>query len=459
MATNLSVSEHSVTCPICCEVFNEPVVLKCSHSFCEECLQRYWRVQEVLLCPVCRKQCSQDEPTRSLAFASLCGDLKSRKCSPFAAPPGDMCPEHEEKLKLFCFEDKQPICVVCYTSKKHKNHQCAPIVEAVEDLKAEVKSEVSGVLQNLQTLNKSKADYEVLAEALKEERQSVENMIRQEFDSLHQFLREEEEARIAALKQEELQKSEKTKNRIEKLSYEISNLSMTLKMINQEMEMNELTFLQNYASGHYSPAKYILPEPNVISGIDTAKHLGFLNMNLRAKMCDLLHDPPKSVTLDPNTASNKLVVSEDLSSVYFVEQKQEVTDNPERMILGVLGSQGFSSGLHCWDVEVGDNDHWTIGVVRQSVERKKLLKMDPSSGVWSIRFINGKYRVKAKSRKELAVPEKPRVIRVQLDYDKGVITFSDPSKGPILFSFTDTFEETLFPYFNTASTICPLNIC
>lgn len=454
MASSLSVSDEGMICSICYLVFNDPVVLKCSHSFCEECLRRYWSVQEVLLCPDCRKECSQDEPTRSLAFSSLCEKFKSRTC---LSPAGDMCPEHEEKLKLFCFDDKQPICVVCYTSKKHKNHQCAPLVEAVEDLKAEVKSEVSGMLQNLQILNKSKADYEDLAEILKEERQSAENMIRQEFDSLHQYLKEEEEARIAALREEEVQKYEKTKNRIEKLSNDISNLSMTLKMINKEMEMDELTFLKNYTNGHYSPAKNSLPEPGVISGIDTAKHLAFLNINLRAKMCELLHDPPKAVSLDPNTASNKLVVSEDRSSVYFVEQKLEVANNPERFVLGVLGSQGISSGLHCWDVEVGDNDHWTLGVVKQSVERKKILKMDPSSGMWSIRLINGKYRA-GKSRKDLTVTEKPRVIRVQLDYDNGVITFSDPSKGPVLFTFTDTFVEALFPYLNTASAICPLHI-
>ncbi|XP_066524783.1 nuclear factor 7, brain-like [Hoplias malabaricus] len=453
MAASVSDSEDNISCPICCEVFTSPVTLKCSHSFCGQCLQQYWSLQELLLCPVCRKQCVQDEPTMSLAFSSLCHNFKTRK-----SVREDWCREHEEKLKLFCFEDKQPICVVCYTSKKHKNHNCAPIVEAVEELKAEVKSGVSSMLQNLQILNKSKADYQILADTIKDERQSVEKMLRQEFDSLHQFFREEEEARLAALREEELKKYKKATKKIEKLSYEISNLSMTLKVINQEMEMDEITFLQNYANGLYSPSKNFLPDPNVISGIDAAKHLRILNINLRSKMCELLHDSPKSVTLDPNTASNRLVVSEDLSSVYYVEQKLDVDDNLERMLLGVLGSHGFMSGLRCWDVEVGDNDNWTIGMVKQSVERKKLLKMEPSSGLWSIRLVNGKYRVGAKHRKELKLPEKPCVVRVQLHYEKGTISFSDPSKGLALFTFTDTFEEALFPYFNTASTVCPLNI-
>lgn len=133
MATKqLCVEEEAVICPICVDVFQDPVSLKCTHSLCNRCLQEYWNTQETLQCPVCRKHCSSDEPTMSLAFTSLCENFKSRKST---SPSGEICPEHDEKLKLFCFEDKQPICVVCFTSKKHKNHQCAPIVEAVEDLK------------------------------------------------------------------------------------------------------------------------------------------------------------------------------------------------------------------------------------------------------------------------------------------------------------------------------------
>ncbi len=135
MAEALSYLEEDLTCLICCDIFTDPVTLKCSHSLCEECLQRFWRTQDVPQCPVCCKKCSHDEPTKSLAFRALCESSKKRKPT---AVSGDVCPEHKEALKLFCFEDQQPICVVCYTSKKHENHKCSPVDEAAGNLKVGV---------------------------------------------------------------------------------------------------------------------------------------------------------------------------------------------------------------------------------------------------------------------------------------------------------------------------------
>ncbi|KAG1944428.1 verrucotoxin subunit beta-like [Pimephales promelas] len=41
----------------------------------------------------------------------------------------DICSLHSEKLKLFCLEDKLPVCVVCRDSEKHANHTFRPISE------------------------------------------------------------------------------------------------------------------------------------------------------------------------------------------------------------------------------------------------------------------------------------------------------------------------------------------
>lgn len=45
------------------------------------------------------------------------------------------CSLHGEKLKLFCLVDKEPVCVVCQSSKLHKTHDYLPIEEALLDCK------------------------------------------------------------------------------------------------------------------------------------------------------------------------------------------------------------------------------------------------------------------------------------------------------------------------------------
>ncbi|KTG35283.1 hypothetical protein cypCar_00045029 [Cyprinus carpio] len=175
--------------------------------------ERFWMTRDVPQCPVCRKECSQDEPTKSLAFRALCETFKKRKPS---AVSRDVCPEHEEKFKLFCFVDQQPICVVCYTSKKHEDHKCSPVDEA------------TGILKECTSKD--------------------ENQIKEDFEKLHQFLRDEEEKQIRSLHKETKLQDEKLQARMKELSAQISDLSERMAAVWQDIEAENITFLQNYSN-------------------------------------------------------------------------------------------------------------------------------------------------------------------------------------------------------------------
>ncbi|KAK9967265.1 hypothetical protein ABG768_001672 [Culter alburnus] len=455
MSDASSFLEEDLTCLICCDIFTDPVTLKCSHSLCSECLQHFWTTQEVPQCPVCRKECSHDEPTKSLAFKALCESFKSGKLT---AVSGDVCPLHKETLKLFCYDDKQPICVVCYTSKKHENHKCSPVEEAVEDLKESVKEQMDKMQVILDDHKKAHKSCVEKAELIKKHISVEENKIKKEFEKLHQFLRDEEEKRIRALHKEMGHRDHKLKTRMEGLSTQISDLSERMAALWQQLEAENITFLQNYSD---ALKKLEHPSvPNTTPEMEEYQHYPIQTMIFTtwAKMRNIVEQP--SVTLDPDTASDKLMVSQDCTSVQYAEKKMDVSDIPKRLYVGVLASQGFSSGLHCWDVEVGDNDNWTLGVMGETVNRKKLIKMDSKSRFWCFRYVNGKYKKGTKLVQDDNDDgnERPNIIRLQLDFYEGELRFIEPFRNRILCTFTGGFPETVFPYFCTGDLSKPLNV-
>ncbi|KAL0198939.1 hypothetical protein M9458_007479, partial [Cirrhinus mrigala] len=92
------------------------------------------------------------------------------------------------------------------------------------------------------------------------------------------------------------------------------------------------------------------------------------------------------VILDPNTAHLDLVLSDDLTSVKYSRNNQLLPDNPERFnwYHCILGSEGFNSGTHCWDVKINDSSPWGLGVTSASNQRKGYDFFD--SGVWSVEY-------------------------------------------------------------------------
>ena len=128
------------------------------------------------------------------------------------------------------------------------------------------------------------------------------------------------------------------------------------------------------------------------------------------------------------------------------EERPQLPDNPERFGFynRVLGSEGFNSGSHSWDVEVGHNTNWSLGMLAESFQRKG----EEGGDYWNIQLYKGQYRVygPGTALTVLPVKQQPLRIRVQLDWNRGELSASDPDTNTHLHTFTHTFTERLFPY-------------
>ncbi|XP_058873495.1 zinc-binding protein A33-like [Acipenser ruthenus] len=460
MAANTSPLEADLSCPVCREIIKDPVTLHCNHSFCKACLDLCWKEKRARECPVCRRRSSMDHPV-NFALRNIVESFLKERSQNRPAPTGILCSLHWEEKKLFCVDDEEAVCLVCQTSKKHENHKFRPVQEAAQDYKEELKTALKPLQDKLKTFNKVKNECDETAEHIKKQAQQTERQIKEEFEKLHQFLRDEEKARIAALRREEEQKGRIMKEKIEKLTREISSLSDTIRVIEEEMEAEDIFFLQKYKDTHRR-AECTLQDPQCISGalIDVAEHLGSLKYKVWEKMLGIVQYTP--VTLDPNTARPDLILSEDLTSVRHGDEWQQLPDNPERFDTRtcVLGSEGFTSGKHCWDVELGSDTDCYLGVTKESSQRKGSFILNPGAGYWVISLEGRDQHWACTSpRTRLTVEKKPQKIRVQLDCDGGEVAFFDSSdmRKP-LYTFKHRFTERMFPWFWTVC-FAPLRVC
>ncbi|XP_065271440.1 butyrophilin subfamily 1 member A1-like [Emys orbicularis] len=168
------------------------------------------------------------------------------------------------------------------------------------------------------------------------------------------------------------------------------------------------------------------------------KHLGEINDLQRELDWRRNIVCPVNVTLDPDTAHPQLVLSDDRKSVRCGDTRQNPPDNPERFDTEpwVLGCEGFTSGRHCWEVEVVAGRYWAVGMARESVRRKGRISHSPEEGIWAVeRGWWGQFQALTSPETPLPLSRAPSRIRVCLDCDRGQVTFIGAGDEAPIFTF------------------------
>ncbi|XP_012990123.1 E3 ubiquitin-protein ligase TRIM21-like isoform X1 [Esox lucius] len=155
MATGSSLTDHLLSdhllCSICVAIFIDPVSLKCQHTFCRQCLKDSLKAGN-RHCPVCLDPIKQSRFKVNRILRDIMQELRSGIESGISEIEGarsegsEVCPEHNQPLKLWCKKDKQLLCLVCRDSRVHQGHRFQPLDEAREDIQKRVAS-VLGVLR------------------------------------------------------------------------------------------------------------------------------------------------------------------------------------------------------------------------------------------------------------------------------------------------------------------------
>ncbi|KAF5923776.1 hypothetical protein HPG69_008139 [Diceros bicornis minor] len=159
---------------------------------------------------------------------------------------------------------------------------------------------------------------------------------------------------------------------------------------------------------------------------------------------------PSLPSLDPDTASPKLLLSGDGKSVRRLRFDQELHDDPGRFDLDpcVLGREGFSSGRHYWEVEVGHRVAWTLGVCLESLDRKGRVPKSPQHGLWAVELYKQEFWALSFPRVRLHPLEPLHRVGVLLDCDAGRISFHSAPDRSLIYAFSGlSVSAPLRPFF------------
>ncbi|NXJ42832.1 BT1A1 protein, partial [Ciconia maguari] len=156
------------------------------------------------------------------------------------------------------------------------------------------------------------------------------------------------------------------------------------------------------------------------------------------------------IKVDGDTAHPNLSIAVDKKSFTYKSQAQKVTQNEGSFdsSVCVLGSEGFSSGKHYWEVDIEKSNDWDLGVARKSAPRKGIISLSPKEGFWALGLSFKGYWARTDPWTRLAVKKNPRKVGVYLNCEEKILTFFSVTDMSVIFTFKDcAFSEEVYPFF------------
>ncbi|XP_069807999.1 E3 ubiquitin/ISG15 ligase TRIM25-like [Dendropsophus ebraccatus] len=161
---------------------------------------------------------------------------------------------------------------------------------------------------------------------------------------------------------------------------------------------------------------------------------------------------PAKILLDRDTASNNIRLSPHLKFACCVEENGYRPPAPGRFQSHqVLSYISFTSGRHYWDVGIGSQGNWKVGVCYPSIERSgDRSYIGNNDRSWCLCDMSGDQISVMHNGEQIHLPMKirPNTIRVWLDYEAGRLAFYDlGEEDRHLYTFSTTFTEPLYAAF------------
>ncbi|KAM7013018.1 E3 ubiquitin/ISG15 ligase TRIM25-like [Tautogolabrus adspersus] len=493
----VQLDRETFSCSICLDLLKDPVAVPCGHSYCMNCIKSHWDKEEekkIYSCP----QCRQTFPARPVLvkntmLAVLVEELKKTglQAAPvdhcYAGPDDvacDVCTERKLKACKSCLQ-----CLASFCEKHLQPHFEAP------PLKKHKLVEPSKKLQeNRQNIQQRIQDTEKDVKLLQQEVEAINDSSDKTVEGSEKIFTELirlMEKRRSDVKQQVRSQQQTEVSRVRELQEKLEQEITELKRRDAEMEKLSHTqdhnqFLHDYPSlsplsesTHSSsinirPLRYFEDVTAAVSEV-TDKLQDVLrekwtNISQTVTEVDVLLSGPEpgpgpgpepgpepktradflqyscDITLDPNTANTKLLLSDGNRKVTYTGQHQSYSSHPDRFtgLCQVLSPESLTGRCY-WEVERRGNVH--VAVSYKNISRTGggiECRFGYNDKSWMLNCFNNSYNFwynKVSTR--VSGPQSSRV-GVYLDHTAGILSFYSISETmTLLHRVQTTFTQPL----------------
>ncbi|XP_057679670.1 E3 ubiquitin-protein ligase TRIM35-like [Corythoichthys intestinalis] len=368
----------------------------------------------------------------------------------------DICILHNEKLTLFCVDHHESVCLICKKSEVHAGHKFRPLDKVAQGDRKIIQDSLQLARKRLENSIEVRDNCIEQAAYIKVQRERIDSKIKKDFEELQHFLLVDQEAKLSAVREEEHMKSKMIREKIEAVSRDIAALSHVIKSTEDQLMSHHASFVKNFQTT-MTTIRELPIRSERLRGVllDEVKHVGNLKFTVWERMKEIA--PYSPVILDPNTARPELGLFEDLTGVSLTEGQQR-PKNPERFKWSTVLGSALTMGTHVWDVELGGNTHWVLGVIWGDT------CLQESTHTLLIGCCDDKYLIFDGPYGSWNPPVKLQRIQIRVDTNKRSVSFSEsltntelgtkqnPSNWPDLAG-----NAKAYPYFYTTDKI-PLKI-
>lgn len=372
-----------------------------------------------------------------------------------------ICKVHDMPLELFCRTDQMFVCESC-KDKDHQSHKIVSLEEEAQVRNAQLGLGKKSMDEMIHVRQQKIHEIQCSTDACRNNAAKALSYNMHVMTTVVDYIKRSQAdlAELIQMKQKMIETE--AEGFIKELEGEIMQIKQKNSQLNQFSLTNDaLAFLENvlvhtvttpevkdWSDVRLNTDQFTVQEALAKLEITVTREIRQLcDPDLKEMQCHAV-----DVTLDPDTASPYLNISEDGKQVTHGDKKKNLPNKPERFdnVLNVLAKQGISSGKFYFEVQVKDKTNWDLGIAKQSINRKGDIRLTPNRGYWTIWLRKGnELTANCNPAIILHVCEIPRKVGVYVDYEGGQVSFYDADSRAHIFSFSGCkFTEKLFPFFS-----------